>query len=239
MTGGTKFTSNQMKSEGIYDNSTTKFKLKGSGGFNKDENCRVAFYGDSTPVTKFFPPPFNIPDILKDGQKIKINKGNVSSMHVFKKVEPILPPGKYKIQSRRTGNYCYTYYELDFWGDKTGNVFWQCDNTGNGKKKDNVFELEQVDPMNPYRYYISQGKRCKHQQIGAGYNIKCDNEGSESSSNSKFKITKASSGYFKIKNEKTGKYCRNRRDILMPGGGIIACDVGYSRGWEEYKFRKV
>lgn len=239
MSGGTKFTSGDMQSAGIYDNSTTNFKLKGSGGFNKSENCRVAFYKDSTPVPIFFP-PLNIPDILKDGQKIKINKGNVSSMHVFKKIEPILPEGKYKIISKRTGNYCYTYDEVNFWGDKTDKVFWQCDNTGNGKKKDNVFELKLIDgENNPYRYYISQGKRCKHQQIGAGYNIKCDNEGSNSSSKSKFEITYASKGYYKIKNEGTGKYCRNRRDILMPGGGIIACDVGYSRQWEEYKFIKV
>uniref|UniRef100_A0A6C0F705 Uncharacterized protein n=1 Tax=viral metagenome TaxID=1070528 RepID=A0A6C0F705_9ZZZZ len=231
LSGGTKFNVDQMSAKGVKNDSTKSFELTGSGGFN-DANCRVAFY-DSTPEPSFTP-PLNLPVALKNGEEIKLNKGKVSAMHVFKNIPPILPPGKYKIVSKRTRKECSTYNEFS-WGNTTGNVFLQCDNRGNGLIPNNTFTIELVANTNN-KYYINQGKRCKHQQIGLGYNIKCDDKGSDTSSNSKFEITPASKGYYKIKNEKTGKYCRNRKDILMPGGGIIACDVSYAREWEEYQF---
>tara|TARA_B110001450_G_scaffold152131_1_gene141952 strand:- start:8849 stop:10990 length:2142 start_codon:yes stop_codon:yes gene_type:complete len=234
--GGTKFNAAQLVSKGL--GSIKNYKLYSSGGFdNKEDLCRVAFY--NWPVAQSN--KYVKPQILssKDDKETKVT--GALSAHIFKRIIPILSPGKYTIRSRRTGEKCYTYYEKDFWGDKTGKVFWQCDNyKGNGPKKDDVFNLELIDERDPSEgYYIKQGKHCKHERIGAGYNIKCDSGGSSSSSKSKFKITKGSrNGYHKIKNVGTGKFCTNRRDILMPGGGIIACNGAGSNTWQEYEFVK-
>ena len=235
--GGTQINSDKMISKGIADNKTTGFQITGSGGYS-GANCRVAFYKDSNPKTAATFPVTNLPEILKNGDEIKSYAGDVSSMRIFKKPKPYPTSGKYKIKSKRTGNFCYTYHEVYLNRNKTGKVFLQCDNKVNGISKDNIFDLKLIDDNN--RYYISQGgQKCKHQQIGSGYNIKCDNEGSDSSPNSKFEITKTSGDYYKIKNEGTGKYCSNQEDILMPGGGIIACNRGGAREWEEYSFVSV
>ena len=233
--GGTKFTSAQLVSKGI--GPITSYKLLRSGGFINNDLCRVAFY--NWPVAQSN--KYVKPQILSSNDDKEVT--GALSAHIFKRIKPILPPGDYTIRSRRTGEKCYTYYEKDFWGDKTGKVFWQCDNyKGNGPKKDDVFNLELIDERDPSEgYYIKQGKHCKHERIGAGYNIKCDSGGSSSSSKSKFKITKGAFGldgiqYHKIKNVGTGKFCTNRRDILMPGGGIIACNGAGSEYWQEYQF---
>lgn len=231
--GGTKFNAAQLVSKGI--GPIKNYKFKESGGFdNKEDICRVAFY--NWPVAQSN--KYVKPDIVSTTDKVKDKKA--LSAHIFKRIPPVIEPGDYTITSKRTGENCYTYYEQDFWGNKTGKVFWQCDNyRGNGPKKDDEFTIEQEDRDDPYTYTIKQGDYCKHQQIGAGYNIKCDDEGSNSSSKGKFKITKSSNGYHKIKNLGTGKFCTNRRDILMPGGGIIACNGAGSPSWMDYKFTKI
>ena len=230
--GGTKINAAQMVSKGI--GPIKSYKLYSSGGFdNKEDLCRVAFYNSPSPQAN------EKPQILS--KVYKETKVKALSAHIFKRIIPILTPGKYKIRSRRTGETCYTYKEIDWLGKNTGKVFWQCDNyKGNGPSKSNVFNLELIDERDPSEgYYIKQGKHCKHERIGAGYNIKCDSGGSSSSSKSKFKITKGSrNGYYKIKNVGTGKFCTNRRDILMPGGGIIACNGAGSNTWQEYEFVK-
>ena len=235
---GTPYNSDEMVEKGIPDNSTKKFTLKGVGG-EENKNCRVAFYPEKTPIPTFVPP--NMPEIFKgdDGeQTVKMHSGNVSSMSVYKVPLPVLEPGNYKIKSRRTGMYCSTYKEEDFFRNETGKYFLQCDNKGNGTKKSDEFTLALINDMEPNGYYISQGQRCKFQKIGLGYNIKCDNEGDNRSLNSQFELSK-SGGYFKIKNKKTRRHCINRRDILMPGSGIIACNGMGNRQWQEYKFEKI
>lgn len=230
--GGTKFNAAQLVSKGL--GPIKNYKFKESGGFdNKEDICRVAFY--NWPVAESNK---NVkPDIVSKTYNVKDKKA--LSAHIFKRIKPVIEPGNYTITSKRTGENCYTYYEKDFWGNKTGKVFWQCDNyKGNGPKKNDKFTIEQEDRDDPNTFYIKQGKYCKHQKIGTGYNIKCDKEGSKSSSKSRFKIIKSSGGYHKIKNMGTGKFCTNRRDIVMPGGGIIACNGAGSPSWMEYKFNK-
>ena len=237
---GTPYNSDEMVKKGIADDSTKKFTLEGVGGYN-NKNCRVAFYPEKTPIPTVIPP--NMPEIFKGGdeeQTVKMHSGNVSSMSVYKVPSPVLEPGNYRIKSRRTGNYCSTYKEKDFWGNATGKYFLQCDNKGNGTKKSDKFSLALINDMEPNGYYISQEKqRCKFQKILLGYNIKCDNEGDNRSLNSQFELSKSGDGYFKIKNKKTRRHCTNRRDILMPGSGIIACNGMGNTQWQEYKFEEI
>ena len=237
---GTPYNSDEMVKKGIADDSTKKFTLEGVGGYN-NKNCRVAFYPEKTPIPTVIPP--NMPEIFKGGdgeQTVKRHSGNVSSMSVYKVPLPVLEPGNYRIKSRRTGMYCNTYKEQDIFGNETGKYFLQCDNkSGNGPIKSDKFTLALINDMDPNGYYISQGQRCKFQKIGLGYNIKCDNEGDNRSLNSQFELSKSGDGYFKIKNKKTRRHCINRRDILMPGGGIIACNGMGNRQWQEYKFEKI
>jgi len=236
---GTPYNSDEMVEKGIPDNSTKKFTLKGVGG-EKNKNCRVAFYPEKTPIPTII--PSNMPEIFEGGgeeQTVKMHSGNVSSMSIFKVPSPVLEPRNYRIKSRRTGNYCNTYKEKNVWGNETGKYFLQCDNKGNGTKKSDEFNLALINDMDPNGYYISQKKqRCKFQQIGLGYNIKCDDEGDNRSLNSQFELSK-SGDYFKIKNKKTRRNCTNRRDVLMPGGGIIACNGMGNTQWQDYKFEKI
>jgi hypothetical protein len=232
---GTSFNKNQIKEKTqLHISEPDMYGINSIGG-GKVDDCHVDFYGENQFDSRF--------NLKHTGRWEDVRVKNIDKIRVFKKPKPILNSGTYRIVSRRTGNDCYTYDEVDFWGDKTGKVFWQCDNTGNGKRKDNYFQLELIDPTNPYGYYISQDDSyCKHQQIGAGYNIKCDREGEGGSPNATFEIKPiGSTTYMSIKNAGTGKYCRNRKDIVMPGGGIMACDwekVPYS-GWGTFEFIKV
>jgi len=236
---GTPYNYDEMVGKGIPDVSTKKFTLKGVGGYN-NKNCRVAFYPEKTPIPTVIPP--NMPEIFEGGggeQTVKMHVDGVSSMSVYKVPSPVLEPGNYRIKSRRTGMYCNTYKEQDIFGNETGKYFLQCDNkSGNGPIKSDKFTLALINDMDPNGYYISQGERCKFQQIGLGYNIKCDDEGDNRSLNSQFELSK-SGDYFKIKNKKTRRNCTNRRDVLMPGGGIIACNGMGNTQWQDYKFEKI
>jgi hypothetical protein len=237
---GTPYNSNKMVEKGIPDNSTKKFTLKGVGGYD-NKNCRVAFYPGEKATPEMVPLP-NMPEIFKGDelpQTVEMHSGQVSSMSIFKVPSPVLEPGNYKIKSRRTDKYCFTYEEKDILGRDTGKKFLQCDNKGNGTKKGDKFTLALINDMDPNGYYISQEKqRCKFQKIGLGYNIKCDNDGEDRSLNSQFELSKIGD-YHKIKNKKTRRHCTNRRDILMPGGGIIACNGMGNRQWQDYKFEKI